>query len=196
MYEQTDKVIRYLNKRFIRIFNKARVVLDMDELHILNHSHGMYEELLGVTTEQYLKLAKRTYRKYSAYEDWDMDMAWLLGLLDEYDPVTKYVFLHEVDRKRARFAESVIASPTKEKEIKVSLRYWSQMVNQYAITVTDRAALKAYEDMGVEEVIWVTTPDERRCKVCAGREGKVYKIDKAPAKPHWGCRCYLRPKQD
>lgn len=193
MYKEADKVIRYLNKRFIRIFSKAKALSSFDELNVLNYSGAMYEELARITYEHLWGLAQRVHREHGG---WGLEEAWFLGLLEEYDPVTKYVYAHEVDRKRARFAESVIASPSKQKEVETALRLWSQMINQYAIIVTDAAVIKAYEDRGVREVVWITIPDERRCKICRGRHGKKYKIDKLPAKPHWGCRCYFVPAME
>ena len=193
MYEYTDKIIRYMNKRFIRIFNRAKVLTSFDELHVFEVSREIYSEINDITVRQLLKLARYTYKKHRKKGDWNLEEAWLLGLLDDYDPVTKYVYVHEVDRKRARFAESVIASSTKAAEIDKALRYWSQMANQYAITVTDKAAIKAYKDDGVKEVIWITTDDDRRCAICAGLDRKKFKIDSIPEKPHWGCRCYVIP---
>ena len=63
------------------------------------------------------------------------------------------MYLHEVDRKRSRFAESLIASDTKTKEVETALRYWSAMVTQYAIEVTDAAVKQAYIDDGIKMCI-------------------------------------------
>ena len=40
MYEHTDKIIKYLNKRFIRIFNKAKNLTSFDELNVIKYSRG------------------------------------------------------------------------------------------------------------------------------------------------------------
>ena len=68
------------------------------------------------------------------------------------------MYAHEVERKCARFAESVIASTARAAEIKTGLRYWSAMVAHYAIEVTDKATVKAYKDCGVKRVMWLTVP--------------------------------------
>lgn len=193
MYEYTDKIIRYMNKRFIRIFGNAKGMTSFDALNVIQYSHAMYEELLQITLDALLLLAKQVYKDNSKLSATDIATAWLLGLLSAYDPVTKYVFTNEVERKCSRFAESVIASNTKAKEIETALRLWSAMTNQYAIEVTDAACKQAYVDDGVEKVIWVTVEDERRCTECMKREGKVYDIARVPPKPHIGCRCYLLP---
>jgi SPP1 gp7 family putative phage head morphogenesis protein len=47
-----------------------------------------------------------------------------------------------------------------------------------------------YREAGVEKVQWLTADDERTCPECAPLDGKVFKIDEAPAMPaHPGCRC-------
>lgn len=193
MYEYTDKIIRYLNKRFIRIFGNAKGMTSFDALNVIQHSHAMYEELRQITLEAFLILAKQVYKDNAKLTLTDITTAWLLGLLSDYDPVTKYVFTNEVERKCSRFAESIIASNTKAKEIDTALRLWSAMTNQYAIEITDAACKQAYIDDNVEKVVWVTVEDERRCTECMKREGKVYDIARVPPKPHIGCRCYLLP---
>lgn len=193
MYEHTDKIIKYLNKRFIRIFNKAKNLTSFDELNVIKYSREMYDELEQITEKAFLLLARQVYREHSESQVTDIVPAWLLGVLKEYNPVTKYVYLHEVDRKRSRFAESLIASDTKAKEVETALRYWSAMVTQYAIEVTDAAVKQAYIDDGVKKVKWITMEDERRCSECEKRDGNVYNITEVPPKPHIGCRCYLVP---
>lgn len=193
MYQRTDKAIEYLNKRFIKAYSRARNLANFDELHIIQLSKEIFQELEEITEEAFLILARATYNEHCDSKKTDIDMIWLISFLEEYNPVTKFVYLHEVDRKRARFAESLIASTTKSKEVDVSLRYWSNMVRQYSIDVTDAALLQAYKDDDVKKVKWITEVDERRCGICAARHGKVYKIDKVPPKPHYGCRCYIIP---
>lgn len=193
MYKYTDKVILYMKKRFIRLFSNFKSQTSFEELNVLQSSKALYEELLKITEECLLIIAKRAYQDHDGQVFNAITHAWLLGWLNEYDPVTKYVFSHEVERKCARFAESVIASPNKAQEIETALRYWSNMVAQYAITITDKAVEQAYRDKGVEKVMWVTVKDERRCKACRERHGKIYDIAKTPPKPHIGCRCNTIP---
>lgn len=85
------------------------------------------------------------------------------------------------------------AADNKPKEFRKGLRYWSDMTRQYSDMVSDEATLKAYKDGGAKYVRWITQEDEKVCEVCWERNGKIYPIDRVPAKPHWGCRCYLRP---
>lgn len=193
MYEYTDVIIRYLNKRFIEVFHRLKSLVSFDELNVLQSTRLIYDELMQITEEKLLELAVYYYNGTVKNPKTSIDREWLYLILDDYDPITKYVFLHEVERKRARLAESILASQNKSKEIDTALRYWSAMVAQYAIEVTDEAVKQAYVDDGVEMVMWVSMLDDRRCKECEKREGKVYDISNVPPKPHIGCRCYLVP---
>lgn len=193
MYEFTDVIIRYLNKRFIEVFHRLKSLVSFDELNVLQSTRLIYDELMQITEEKLLELAVYYYNGTVKNPKTNIDREWLYLILDDYDPITKYVFLHEVERKRARLAESILASQNKSKEIDTALRYWSAMVAQYAIEVTDEAVKQAYVDDGVEMVMWVSMLDDRRCKECEKREGKVYDISNVPPKPHIGCRCYLVP---
>lgn len=189
MYEYTDKIIRYLNKRFIALFNRLKTLSSFDEINALQAVQSVYDEADKLTKQRFLTLAKYVYETNVSKDRSSINEAWILLLLDAYDPVTKYVYTHEIDRKRARLFESLVASTTKSKEIDTALRYWSAMVRQYAIAATDAAVLQAYQDDGVQKVRWITTPDDRRCVECAKRDGKIYDIDNIPPKPHIGCRC-------
>lgn len=194
MYEYTDKIIRYLTKRFIRLFGDAKSnLLPMDEVNVLRYSHTFYDSLEEITEIYLLKLAKKVYRDTATNKKRKIDNKWLRNALSQYDPVTMYVYLYEVDRKRERFAEAVIASANRAFEVEKALRYWSRMVNQYAVEITDKAVIDAYIDDDVTNVIWVTIDDEKRCKECVKRDGKIYDIDDIPPKPHPNCRCILLP---
>ena len=192
MYEYADKVILFMRKRYIEIFNKYRSSLKIDELNVLNGSAKMYEELERVAEKGLLKIARRYYRGFGGKKN-DIDRDWLLDFLEDYEPTVKYVYLHEVDRKRARFAEELIATANKSEAFRTAMRYWNDMVTQFAILTADKAALTAFKDSGVKKVKWYTVPDERRCDTCGELHGKVFSIDKVPPKPHWRCRCYLIP---
>lgn len=118
------------------------------------------------------------------------------AILEQYDPVTKYVYQHEIERKQARCAESIISSANaaeRSAQIDTAMRLFAKMAAQYAVELTDESMLQAYRDANVDQVIWVTVKDERRCKVCRDRDGRVYPVNAVPPKPHYNCRCYLLP---
>lgn len=192
MYKYTDIIIKKLNNLAMRAFDKHRNMLKSDELHVIRSSHALYEELYTQTYKQFVILFTSFFKKYS-HSDIDLYIVgrWIDKILQGYNPVTKYIFDNEVDRKRSRLAESIIASTDKNAEYKKALRLWSAMTAQYAIDVTDEAVKQAYIKDGVKYVKWVTNIDGRECSECRDRNGKIYAIDKVPAKPHIGCRCYL-----
>lgn len=212
MYKTTDKIIRCMMRKFIRLFQQFKndLMLQFDELNVMLSSRELYEKLDRIALDGYMQIAREVYKKQGMNED-DITGLWISNILLEYNPVTKYVYYHEVDRKRSRFAESVISTIESSKQnlyakrfgkmfranisndIDTALRHFSNMAAQYAIMITDRAVLKAYEEKGITRVIWATVEDERRCKKCRERDGNVYLINEIPPKPHWGCRCWLLP---
>lgn len=59
------------------------------------------------------------------------------------------------------------------------------------------AAKSRYEQSGVAFAIYIATPSERLCSVCAARNGLVYKIKDLPGIPsHPRCRCSSAPYND
>lgn len=192
MYREADKGIEYLNKRYVRIFGRLKSVLRMDELNIMNGVNAAFEEIDPMVKEVLLRIAKGTYRRIRGDHEDVIDMMWVLAFLNAYDPITKYVYVSEQDRKRTRLIEALIATRSPA-EVDLAMRIWSRQTTQACIEITDKAALKAYEDMGIAKVVWETEKDPKVCEVCERRQDKVYAIDKVPTKPHYNCRCWLRP---
>lgn len=197
MYEFTDNVIRYLNREYIEIFSKLKSKVSrkrlarIDEVTILGEVEETYRTLEQITRPMLLQVANWAYHNYCPVGS--LAEMWLTGFLNGYSPVTKYVFSQEVRRKKSRLYEALIATHGSTKEIDAALRYWSKMIAEYAVEITDAATLKAFEDMDIDKVEWFTEEDERVCSECGSRHGKVYPITNIPSKPHWGCRCYLLP---
>ena len=188
-YQTADKVIAYLIKRYQRLFRQARTT-SLDELNVIAVSHDIYDTALNETKQEMARLSRVVYERYGDREDFD-GTAFVLALMLAYDPVTKYVYENEVDRKRARFVEGVLGSPSPLEEIKLAERLWVSMNKVFADEVTFQTMLQAYRDQGVKKVRWVTSEDERRCPTCGSMHGKIYSIDKVPPKPHRNCRCWV-----
>jgi SPP1 gp7 family putative phage head morphogenesis protein len=212
-YAATDKAIDLLNRKSIRRFQAAQSkanLLDFDEANVMRSIRELYALLDADARKAFLELAQLEYERAEPHGKDTPGEDWLEDYLLEYSPVTKYVYAHEVDRKRAYLTEAVIASNTKrmaaaskqqkrsnvsdgKKEFRKALSRWSNMTAQYAIEVTDAVALKAYQDAGVKKVRWVTQHDNRVCDECRARDGKIYPVDQVPPKAHWGDRCYVEP---
>ena len=191
-YRKTDKTITYLNKQYGRMFRKAA---SFDALNIIDISHEIYEEAYQLAEQEAIRLVESVYGSYRRGEEvatGSFDpVAFVLAMVLAYNPVTKYVFKNEIDRKRARFAESMLASTTPAEEIARAKRLLAATNAQFMDDVTFNSLVEAYSDNGTEKVRWVTHPDDRRCKVCKARHGKIYPIDNVPAKPHIHCRCWV-----
>ena len=152
--------------------------------------------------------------------DREIDEDWVLDYLEEYDPVTLYRFIPETERKKMRTVEAIIAAkvrgnttktpkraenrqskPVRAKtkpvfvktEVDKSLRLWTQQYAQYAVGATDKATLEGYKASGVKYVMWNTQEDEKVCPYCMPLDKKVFRIENAPRKQHYGCRCFYTP---
>ena len=190
-YSKTDKTIAYLNKQYAKWFRR---VTAFDELNVIAVSHEIYDEALKVVEQETTRLVKSVYDSYREAEEAmpaSEAHAAVIALLGAYNPVTKYVYENELDRKRARFAEGVISSDTPAEEVALAKRLLAAMNKQFADDATFDAVVKAYTDDGVKRVRWITAVDDRRCKECKARHHKVYNIDNIPPKPHLHCRCYV-----
>ena len=192
-YKKTDKTITYLNKQYGRMFRKAA---SFDALNIIDISHEIYEEAYQLAEQEAIRLVESVYGSYRRSEEvaaGSFDpVAFVLALVLAYNPVTKYVFKNEIDRKRARFAESMLASSTPAEEIALAKRLLAATNAQFMDDVTFDSLVQAYKDNGTEKVQWVTAVDDRRCKQCAALHGKIFPVDKIPPKPHIHCRCWVR----
>ena len=189
-YAYTDKALKYLRRYYVTEFNRAKMRIRSDELHVIDITKRLYDRIAKETERVFGQIAKRKYKELTG-EDFIVGM-WLTGFLNESNPLTGYIWRNDIDRKRQYFAESVLSGEQIDKAVKKALRYWYGSQKQYADLVTDAAAMQAYIDTHTEFVEWVTAEDEFVCFVCNSRSGNVYPLKNAPKKPHYNCRCYLR----
>ena len=183
-------MIAYLAKQYAKLFRR---VTSFDELNIIDVSHEIFDEAVILTEREVTRLVKLVYdSKREGGEISSEDaLSLVLTLMLAYNPVTKYIYKNEMERKRSRFAEGVIASETPSEEVALAQRLMIATNKQFAEDATFEAAILAYKDNGVKKVRWVTAVDDRRCKECKSRHGKIYPIDSIPSKPHRYCRCYV-----
>ena len=190
-YNKTDKTIEYLNKQYMKLFGR---LTSFDELNVIDVSKEIYREVYRLIKQESARLVKMVYKSHredgEAISTKDANELVLLLML-AYNPVTKYVFKNELDRKRARFAEGVISSDTPREEVELAKRLLVGITKQFEDDVTFETVIEAYKDDGVKEVRWITAVDDKRCKECKSRHHKIYPINKVPPKPHLHCRCYV-----
>lgn len=189
-YSKADKTIAYLNKQYTKLFRR---VTSFDELNVISVSHEIYDEVLAIVEQEAARLVKAVHDVYSETKTMSTAEArdMVVALILAYNPVTKYIYRNELDRKRSRFVEGVLSSDTPAVEVALAKRLLAAMNKQFVDDATFDAVIKAYKDDGVKEVRWVTAVDDKRCKECKGRHHKIYKIDSVPPKPHLHCRCYV-----
>ena len=198
-YYLADRAVELLNRKAIKRFEAAQseaALLKFDELTVIKTVKTLYKRLASDNRKMFLDLAKAVYDETDPHGDDEPDETWLLAFLEEYNPVTRYVYQHEIDRKRDYTAEGVNSSKDKAKEFRRGLMYWSRMTEQYCLDVSDAATLKAFKDAGVKRVMWNTQGDDSVCDECKARDGKIYPIDKVPPKVHFGDRCYFTAVTD
>lgn len=208
-YRTVDEVLPDLMNDIGKTFNQSRLSMKFDELNVIKTFETvgeLYERLQRLNQKRYLQIAKEAYAdaydeaKQAGFTEGKKQIptgAFVLALLADYNYVSKYVYDQEIDRKRARLAEAIVADAQKGirqemiRDYRRAESLWHRQTRQYALTMDDEAVLKAYKDAGVKRVRWVTADDEKVCGACNGRDGKTYAIGKVPPKPHYLCRCYL-----
>lgn len=209
MYEHLDSLLAKLKKKIRTEFNRLGM-MGFDELNVVNTrktTTQMYDRLLTANEVAYLKAAIAAYEKAESSaegagftgEKTDIDEDWLLAVLLAYNLVTGYIYNKEAERKRLRLNEEILTAREYDDRgafnegLRRSANLWWTQTVQYGVDVVDKATLQAYRDAGVEYVRWIAVKDERTCDECGPRHMKIYPIDKAPAKTHYGCRCRLEP---
>lgn len=187
-------MIESLTKKMVRRFSKLKKksVLHFDEVNDLQSDvTECYTACLKDIKSAYLDIARHYYKEADG-EDSVIGLIWINHFLGRFDPVTKYIFDTEADRKRARAFEA-IAVTEDTAEVDKALRLFHAQVKQWGDEVTDAATLAAYESRGIKKVKWKTEEDSRVCKECGELNNKIFPIKSVPDKPHIGCRCYLLP---
>ena len=200
-FSYADRAIKDMNRRNLRSFGRLKQ-LKFDELNILGEVNKVYEDSVRLAEKRYEQIAFAAYlaalieakidekKAHEMAED-SITEDWVLDMLEEYDPVTLYQFFPEAKRKEQRTVEAIIAALNKSEAINKSLKLWTLQVSHYADKSVTEATIDGYKDAGVKKVKWVTAEDDKVCKICGERNGKIYPISKIPARPHYRCRCTL-----
>ena len=209
MYRYLDKLLEIEKKKIRTEFNRVSA-MGFDELNVINTrkiTASMYDRFQQENEALYLKAAQDAYKKavkkakavgYEGEEE-DVNGAFVVGILAGYNLVTGYLYKKEADRKRLRLNEQIYTAREYnnrslfQDSLRKAANLWWTQTTQYGIGVVDEATIKGFKDMGVKEVRWIAADDEKTCPTCGVRDNQVYKVDKIPPKPHYGCRCYIVP---
>ncbi len=199
-----DAAAAKITKKISQQFRHNRLAL-FDEMNIVGikkHVHKLYKDVYKIIKKEFVAVLNPLYQEI--YDEAlalgfdgdlrDLDEAWIEEFFDEYNPVTKYVFRSELDRKESRLFEALVAS-TRDKigSYKTAENLLIRQVKQYSINLEDAVTEAVYKDMGVEKVVWNAEDDHRTCSICNELDGEIFKLDNAPPKQHYNCRCYFTP---
>ena len=205
MYKLLDKLLAVEMKRIRASFNHLGA-MGFDELNVVNTrkaTQKMYDRFLKDNETIYLKVARDAYKKATeGGKKNEIDREWLVGVLAGYNLVTGYLYGREAERKRLRLNEQILTArefgnrEMFQGSLRRSANLWWTQTSQYGISVVDEATIKGFKDMGVTHVRWIAADDEKTCEICGARDNKIYKINKIPPKPHYGCRCYVVPVKE
>ena len=159
-----DEAAARITKKLSREFRHNRLAA-FDEINaasIKKHVHKLYKKVYKVIKNEYIAVLNPLYMEI--YEEAlalgfdgdlrDLDEAWIEEFFDEYNPVTKYVFNNEIERKESRLFEALVASSLeKTQSYKTAENLLKRQVKQYAIELEDSVAKTVYKDIGVEKVL-------------------------------------------
>lgn len=214
-YRAADQAIPKLKAGARKEFSRTRLVMRFDEINAAyaqRNVKALYKKLEKDAQKQFEAIATISFSdaiqecvEFGIVSEKEADRIrdafgahkTVLGVLKSYGDVTKYVYENEVDRKRSRLLEAILADKSAGirmnviKDFNASRDLWIGQIVQTALDVEDAAVLAAYIAAGVETVVWMTEDDDRVCEVCDERDQQEYPIEDVPPKPHYGCRCWL-----
>lgn len=210
MYETADRLIALLDKKLRRYINRLDVTgfSELNALVIQRETTELIKKLLADNKEVFKKIAEDAIAEAAAdIENLTGEQAkrvkaddkYVDEILNQYNEITGYLYYPEADRKRARLSEALIVAlmlldrSKYHDNLRKFANLWHTQTVQYEITVTDETRTDVFKKNGIRKVKWNAEHDEKTCKVCRERDGKIYPIDKVPAKPHYNCRCWLTP---
>lgn len=200
-YGAADEVNQRLQTNIMRTYRNSNL-LYIDELSSLSLAcHNIQTHLMKLLRTSILSVGRSI--RNEVYEELGkqgkkakIDGELIEVFLLQYNPVTKYVYTHEIDRRMARFVEALMATPNPSERAVVidrEMKSTAKMFRQAVIDVSDLAHIESMKAAGVKYVEWFTVKDERRCLECAKLHGKIFPITAVPPKPHFNCRCMLIP---
>lgn len=197
MYEYIDENVERLKKQTQTAFNNFRLsLLKFDELNVMQvktKTESLFTKLKRQSNRFYTGLLNHLAESMGFEEDkYDLD-----ELLETYSGTLLYSFSTEMERKRERLFETMVAiddmsDPEILSQQKKNIRNWNTQVEEFGVDIERNIFLSELRDSGIRKVQWMTAEDERVCTDCSDLNGIVFDIDNVPRRPHIGCRCWLK----
>ena len=209
MYKETDKYISKLKKVLKREYQQMGLV-GWDELNVIRvrkRTKSLFRRIDDMNRKAYRHICKyvEDLLLYEFLDDLDdlerkpSPSKVVEKSLGSYNPVTGYLYDKEWERKRLRMVEEIMTAATiqdRERYLKSLKRTFDLMFtqsSQYAQDVADTMETEVYKAASIPRVLGVTERDNRVCEECRERDGKIYPLDNVPPKPHYHCRCRIKP---
>lgn len=197
MYEYIDENVERLKKQTQTAFNNFRLsLLKFDELNVMQvktETESLFTKLKRQSDRFYTGLLNHLAESMGFEEDkYDLD-----ELLETYSGTLLYSFSTEMERKRERLFETMVAiddmsDPEILSQQKKNIRNWNTQVEEFGVDIERNIFLSELRDSGIRKVQWMTAEDERVCTDCSDLNGIVFDRDNVPRRPHIGCRCWLK----
>lgn len=205
LYRRLDQYAELIRKKIKQEFNRL-LLAGFDELNVVRTKEltkTIYERVDRMNRQHYADICEWTfewvyvqYGKDPPDGDWTKVVDdWLKG----YDPVTKYVYDAELERKRLRLNEGILASreyqdrPGLEDVVRTAANLLLTQSLQYGLDLIGEMEERAYEAAGGEDglIQYHSCNDSRTCGECKGYDGQVFRASEAPRIPiHARCRCW------
>ena len=206
-YQIADEAAAKITLKIHRQFRHNRLAL-FDEMNVIqtkNHIDRLYRDVYKIVKKEFTDILNPIYE--TIYDEAlamgfdgdirDLDEAWVEEFFDEYNPVTKYVFSNEIDRKKSRLFESLVASTAeRHQSYNTAEKLLIKQIKQYAIDLEDAIARVVYEDTGVTKVMWHSEHDHKTCGDCSELDGQIFELNDVPDKLHYQCRCWITPVKE
>ena len=174
----------------------------MNVVQVKKHVHKLYNDVFKIIKNEFLSIVDSICEEICAEslsmgfdgDIRDIDEAWIESFFDKYNPITKYVFSNEIERKESRLFEALVSNiEERHQSYATAENLLIRQVRQYGIDLEDDIAMVVYEDAGVKKVQWVAEDDSKTCGECRELDGEIFELKDAPPKLHLNCRCWLRP---
>ena len=191
-YKLTDKAIINANRIISNYFRKLKLIKS-DEINSIGQINVLFDSLNKKLKIIYLSLGNAVLQKNNKNAIL-LDELWLETLLLEYNETTKYIYAHEYERKVQRLSEMYISGHISNEDLRKQMFYIALMAKVYMDCITVEATKEAYKQNNIKRVKWNSEVDNKTCKICNNRNGKVYPINGLPPFPHLNCRCWITPE--
>lgn len=188
MYEYIEENVERFKKQTQTAFNNFRLrLLKFDELNVMQvktETESLFTKVKRQSDRFYTGLLNHLAESMEFEEDkYDLD-----ELLETYSGTLLYSFATEMERKRERFFETMVAiNDMSDPEIftqqKKNIRNWNTQVEEFGVDIERNIFLSELRDSGIRKVQWMTAEDERVCSDCSDLNGIVFDIDNVPRLP-------------